>query len=388
MVDVYYASAADYGAENLVPALNAVVLPVLSQYGGVSGKRVMIKPNLLEYRIKNDPATVHPQLLLELCRLLCSQGAAAVAVIENPAVRTAEAVVTSMGIMPELEKLGVTVRNCAAYTKVSMPSECRYHQLEAAQEFRDYDLVIDFAKAKTHAMMTLTLGVKNLFGLIRGSERLAWHLAAGQNFDDFADMLLDIYLLVKPQITLLDAVTGMEGNGPGSGEAVQLGFLCASGDALALDASVSQVLGVTDMPVLKQAKNRQIIPEFCNCGDVPEVRRIRLSEPPEKTLEWGVYFPVSMRQMLRKLLLSRPVVDGKKCISCGLCAAKCPPQTLKMQNKVPKFDYSGCIRCYCCQEFCPKGAITVAPSRWLKVVSAVEKLVRKLNIIPKRREKK
>jgi uncharacterized protein (DUF362 family) len=63
--------------------------------------------------------------------------------------------------------------------------------MEAAQEFRDYDLIIDFAKAKTHAMMTLTLGVKNLFGLIRGSERLAWHLAAGQKFDDFADMLLD-----------------------------------------------------------------------------------------------------------------------------------------------------------------------------------------------------
>ena len=72
--------------------------------------------------------------------------------------------------------------------------------------------------------------------------------------------------------------------------------------------------------------------------------------------------------------------NKKECVSCGLCAQKCPPQTLKMVKGVPKFDYHGCIRCYCCQEFCPQGAITVAKSRFLKVVSGVEKVIRKLNI--------
>lgn len=388
MAEVYYALSENYAPENLRRALAEILPPVVSAAGGVAGKRVMVKPNLLEYRKENDPATVHPQLLLELCRFIKEQGAKEIAVIENPAVRTADAVVRTMGIMPELEKLGVTVRNCAAYTRLAMPEKCRYHQLEAATEFREYDVIVDFAKAKTHAMMTLTCGVKNLFGLVRGSERLSWHLAVGRNFDDFADMLLDLYLLVTPQITLLDAITGMEGNGPGSGEAVQLGFLCAANDALALDNSAAERLGVAETPVLKQAKKRNLPLDFVNRGDIPEIRHIKLPEPPEKTLEWGVYFPVKLREFLRKMMLSRPVVDRKECISCGLCAKKCPPQTLKMVKGAPKFDYNGCIRCYCCQEFCPKGAITVAQSRFLKVVSVLEKLIRKLNITRKKRVEK
>ncbi len=381
MVGVYYTLCDDYSAEKLDRALPEILLPVFNGYGGIEGKSVMIKPNLLEYRQENDPATVHPQLLWALCRFLKNAGACRIAIVENPAVRTADAVVRSMGIMPELEALGVTVSNCSDYEKFSdMPEACRNRQLELAAEFREYDLLIDFAKAKTHAMMTLTCGVKNLFGLVRGSERLSWHLAVGRNFDDFADMLLDIYLAVRPQITLLDAITGMEGNGPGSGDAVALGFLCASGDALALDASVAEKLGISDTPVLRRGRARNLLSGFCDHGDIPAVHRIKLPEEPRKILEWGVYFPVSLRKVLRKMLLSRPVVDKKKCISCGLCARKCPPQTLKMHRKLPKFDYAGCIRCYCCQEFCPQGAITVEQSSWLKMLSGVEKVIRKLNI--------
>jgi uncharacterized protein (DUF362 family)/Pyruvate/2-oxoacid:ferredoxin oxidoreductase delta subunit len=380
MTEVHYSKCKSYDAAELDAALEKILAPVAAEAGGLAGKKVMIKPNLLEYRKENDPASVHPQLLLALCRYIHKEKAAQIAVIENPAVRTADAVVESMKIMPELKAMGVTVKNSANYTKCDMPEICRYRNLEAAAEFQEYDIIIDFAKAKTHAMMVLTCGVKNLFGLVRGSERLAWHLAVGRNFDDFADMLLDLYLLVKPQITLLDAVTGMEGNGPGSGDAVELGFLAVSSDALALDCSVAKRLNVAETPILKQAKKRNLIPEYTDSQDVPEIRTIRLPEPPEKKLEWGVYFPVRLRTFLRNKLLSRPVVNKSECIGCGLCAQKCPPQTLKMADKVPVFDYPGCIRCFCCQEFCPKGAITVEKSPWMKVLSALEKFIRKLNL--------
>ena len=380
MTEVHYSQCKSYDAAELDAALEKILAPVAAQAGGIAGKKVMIKPNLLEYRKENDPASVHPQLLLALCRYIHKENAAAIAVIENPAVRTADAVVKSMDIMPELEKMGVTVKNCTNYTKCKMPEACRYRTLEAAAEFQEYDIIVDFAKAKTHAMMILTCGVKNLFGLVRGSERLAWHLAVGRNFDDFADMLLDLYLLVRPQITLLDAVTGMEGNGPGSGDAVELGFLAASNDALALDRSVAEKLGVADTPILKQAAKRGLMPEYVECREIPDIRAIRLPEPPEKKLEWGVYFPVRLRTFLRNKLLSRPVVNKPECIGCGLCAQKCPPQTLKMVENKPVFDYPGCIRCFCCQEFCPKGAITVEKSPWMKVLSALEKFIRKLNL--------
>lgn len=388
MVNVHYCSVDNYDPEQLLTALKKCLLPVIAECGGVGGKKVMIKPNLLEYRKENDPASVHPALLLTLCRFLRQEGAKEIAVIENPAVRTADMIIKTMNVADELAALDVSVKNCARYEKSSMPANCRFHQLEIATEYRDYDLVIDFAKAKTHAMMVLTLGVKNLFGLIRGSERLSWHLAVGRNFAEFADMLLDLYLLVAPQITLLDAITGMEGNGPGSGDPVQLGFLAASSDALALDASVAKQLGVSETPILKQAAARDLLPEYMECGEVPDITLIKLPEPPEKKLEWGVYFPVKLRKLLRNMLLSKPVVNRKECISCGLCAQKCPPQTLKMQNRLPKFNYSGCIRCFCCQEFCPKGAITVEKSFSLKILSFLEKIIRKLNIYRPGKRKK
>ena len=380
MTEVHYALSPDYSPANLRRALPRVLDPVFSARGGVSGKRVMIKPNLLEYRHPEDPAAVDPRMLVELCRYLRDSGASSVSVVEIPAVRTAEAVIASMGIADELRDLGVSVSAAGSFDKAEMPSRCRYHRLELSTEYRNCDLMIDFAKAKTHAMMTLTLGVKNLFGLIRGSERLSWHLAAGREFEDFAEMLLDLWLLVRPQVTLLDAVVGMEGNGPGSGDPVRLGFLCASADALALDRSVAQKLGVTETPLFRRAAARGLPMAYADCGEVPEPRRVKLPDPPEKTLEWGVYFPVRLRRFLRGMMLTRPVLDRSKCISCGLCVSKCPPQSLKMHGKAPRFDYAGCIRCYCCQEFCPRGAISVRPGRLTNFVRLLEKVIRRLNI--------
>ena len=358
-------------------ALEAVLGPVLAHRGGVAGKRVMIKPNFLEYRKPDDPACVHPVMLTGLCAFLRDAGAAELAVIENPAVRTAPAIAAAMGVTETLASLGVRVANCSRYERTAMPETCLFKQLEVAAEFREYDWVIDFAKAKTHAMMTLTLAVKNLFGLIRGSERLGWHLAVGRDYDKFADLLLDLYTLVRPQISLLDAVIGMEGNGPGSGDPVRLGFVAAATDALALDASAAELLGAPDIPVLTRARARGMMPEFEICGDVPEIHPVVLPEPPAPTLAWGVWFPVKLRDFLRRRMVARPVLDAAKCVGCGLCAAKCPPRTLKMRSGKPKFDYPGCIRCYCCQEYCPQGAITSGKTWLMRLADGLEKLLRR-----------
>lgn len=378
MADVYYASAANYSDAELEAALNAALLPCIEEIGGVEGRKVMIKPNFLEWKGHEKPVCVAPELLLALCRMLKSLGAQTIAVIENPAVKSAPVIVENMGISNELAALGVTVANCTDYQQCSMAESSSFHQLELAQEFRNFDVVIDFAKAKTHAMMTLTLAVKNLFGLVRGSERLGWHLAVGRDYERFADMLLDIYSIVKPQISIVDAVVAMEGNGPGSGTPVKLNFIACSTDALALDASVASKMGVDDLLVVRQAQKRSLDIAFADCGDIPEKFAVKLPDPPRMGLEWGVYFPPKLREFLRRNMVARPELDSRLCIGCGVCAEMCPPKSLKLVNNKPVFKLNECIRCFCCQEHCPKGAITSRKTLLMKFADKFEKFIRKI----------
>ena len=385
---VFYARTNAYTPENMRTALAKTLLPVLQTYGGAKGKSVMIKPNLLEWKGEKIPVCVDPVMLTELCRMLLAEGAAKVAIIENPAVRTVPVILECMGIASTLTGMGVEIKTCADYQFVDMPSNALFQRMEVAQEYRNFDLIIDFAKAKTHGMMTLTLAVKNLFGLIRGSERLGWHLAVGKDYSRFCDMLLDIYLLVKPHISLLDAVVAMEGNGPGSGDPVELGFIACSGNALTLDASVCGKMGVPDLLLLDRAEKRGLDTGFADCGDVPAPRSIRLPDPPQMQLEWGVYFPPKLRNFLRKNLIAKPVVDAKRCIGCGMCAKMCPPRSLQLVNGKPVFKLSNCIRCFCCQEHCPCGAITSKKTMLMRYADQLEKIIRRMSKLFKRKKRK
>ena len=89
MEQVFFKQLDNYDPAAVLAALRQVLLPAAEKYGGFAGKKVMIKPNFLEYRRPDDPACVHPVMLTGLCTLLHEENAAAIAVVENPAVRTA-----------------------------------------------------------------------------------------------------------------------------------------------------------------------------------------------------------------------------------------------------------------------------------------------------------
>ena len=376
-VTVTFAQAKSYDRGELRAALKKVLDPQLESCGGVAGRSVLLKPNLLAWKHPEDPTCVNPAFIVETARLFVEAGASRVAVMENPAVRSAPAILEDMGIAEELHQMGVASANFADYRDCRLPEAAVFKNAELAAERLDFDFVADLAKVKTHGMMTLTLAVKNLFGFISGGERLAWHLKVRRDFPLFADFLLDLYLEVKPNFNLLDGVIAMEGNGPGSGTPVFCGFVAGSSDALALDAATAPLLGVDDLLTVTRGKERGLLCDFTCTGDIPRLKPLVRPDPPGLISQWGLDLPPGLRELMRDRLLARPELDASKCVGCGLCARMCPPQSLKIVDGKPKFKLTECIRCCCCQEHCPQGAIRFRTNPLLRLLEALRVLLAK-----------
>jgi uncharacterized protein (DUF362 family)/ferredoxin len=380
---VYYSRVSSYDESLLRDSLHKLLVSAAGGYGSLKGKKILRKPNLLFCRRSDDPAAVHPAVITAAAEVLLNAGAAEVTLLENPGTQHVSAIIEKMQISEKLHSLNVRYDDFADYRELALPGNCCFRQLRIAREFENFDLVVDLAKAKTHAMMTLTLAVKNLFGFIDSADRLSWHLAVGSDFNRFADLLLDLYLTVKPQISIIDGIIGMEGNGPGSGTPVAANFLACSADALALDASVAERLGVasSELILLQRAAKRGLDFSYSNQGEIPETVPFKLPDPPGMLNAWGVTLPPFFKKQLRNLAGSRPFLDAKECISCGRCAEVCPPQSLKMKmvkkRKLPFFDLNNCIRCYCCQEHCPRGAISPRPQLLNSLLSAAVRIFRR-----------
>ncbi len=354
---VYFSNCVSYAD----PDLDAALKNVLADFN-FNGKRVLLKPNWLSWRKDNDPASVHPRLLIATVRYLRNNGATAIAVRENPGTQDTTAIAGMMGILHELSEMGVEVMPFQNYDSVQTPEGCSYHKLELSSDYKNFDILLNLAKAKTHGMMLVTLAVKNLFGLVRGTDRIAWHFAIGKSYSRFADMLLDLYLTVKPSVNLLDAVICMEGNGPGNGSPVAGNFLAASADALALDAAICKNvfrIPFEQIPVMNCAAQRHLIPETECIGPLPQPMSLVLPSINEDNSPFLKAIPGFLQNILRENVLNAPQLDPQRCIGCGLCVKVCPPKSLKLGQGRPVFHLKTCIRCYCCQEMCPKNAIKV-----------------------------
>ena len=225
--------------------------------------------------------------------------------------------------------------------------------------------------------MLLTLGVKNLFGCIPGPRKALWHLKAGEDRKLFAQMLIDLYQIIQPSLTILDGIVGMEGNGPGSGDPIQLGLILASRDPLSLDQVVCDLLRIprkslmTNQVAFEEGMGRDGIEVVGERLEEIRIPRFRLPAPSQP--DWDL--PRFLQKALKNALTSKPVVEEEVCNACNRCVEICPPKALDRKERGLVFDYGKCIRCFCCQEVCPEGAISIQPGWALKLVGRKQKAV-------------
>jgi uncharacterized protein (DUF362 family)/Pyruvate/2-oxoacid:ferredoxin oxidoreductase delta subunit len=353
---------ADYDSGNVQRAVGQAVDLLGGMHAFVKpGDRVLLKPNLLKARPPEAAVTTHPEVVRAVIRLVQTAGGIAM-IGDSPGMGDLKKVAEKSGILDVVREEGAELAEFDEAVQVK--NNGRFQHFEVSKQAYDADVIVNLPKLKTHGMTTLTGAVKNLFGCIPGKRKVQWHFNTGVNHELFMRMLLELYLLLEPRLTIMDAVIGMEGNGPGSGNPRLIGAVLAGRDAVAIDAVSAKLVGVSPdrLPLIRAAEALDIgetkldlIAVLGNAIESMAVNKFRL--PAQEHLEWKL--PEWARRSLKNAFTTKPVIDHTQCISCGVCQGHCPQGAIEVRSKKLVIDYRNCIRCFCCQEFCPQGAITV-----------------------------
>ena len=336
------------------------------------GARVLIKPNMLAAKSPDKAVTTHPEVVRAAVRMVVEAGGTPV-IGDSGAIGSFKRIAEVTGIAKVAFDEGAALVELSEASKVQGTGTFRH--FEISSEVLKADAVINLPKAKTHGQMLLTLAVKNLFGCIPGRRKAQWHLKTGVDKSAFAAMLVELHGLVKPALSIVDAVVSMDGNGPGSGRPRETGFTppgktrsrwitCFAGSLESTPISSRPSKAAREKGLWPEKPEMELLGDFEKPEDAG-VKNFKL--PPGTNLEWTI--PEPARKLLKEALTTKPRVDKLKCELCLMCADMCPAKAIKRTDAGIHMDYRQCIRCFCCQEICPVGAIDVVEGWLLKYFS-------------------
>jgi uncharacterized protein (DUF362 family) len=218
----------------------------ISALGGIErfvkpGNDVIIKPNIcVAYHSYEYAATTNPWVVGALVKLCKGAGAARVRVMDFPFGGTPDQAYTVSGIQEQVTAAGGEMETPARmkFVKSDIPQGQDIHDWMIYEDVLKADVVINVPVAKHHSLAQLTLGMKNLMGVVQNRESL--HTNLGQR-------LADLTSRVKPALTVVDAVRILMANGPTGGnldDVKKLDTVIATPDIVAADSYGASLFGV------------------------------------------------------------------------------------------------------------------------------------------------
>ena len=361
------------------PALYAGISRLLDLIGGIGrfvrpGMRVLIKPNLLSARGPERAVVTHPEVVAAIARLVREAGGS-VQVGDSPAGAKVgiRRVWDNTGYSEMAAREGLELVNFekAGSRPVAIDTSVYY----IARPVLDADLVINVPKLKTHVLTLMTGAVKNMFGSVPGFRKGMYHKSAPSP-RHFSRHVVDVFSAVQPGLTIMDAVLGMEGDGPASGSPRPINLLLASPDGVALDTVAADVIGLNPQRV---HTTRYAAEAGLGIGWLEGIRvageKLSSMKIPDFKLTSNLkleLLPRFLVNIVDPFLWLFPGIDSSKCIMCGECVNSCPTKALQSNGhrRVPSFRKKLCITCWCCHEVCPEHAVFIdksfLASRFLK----------------------
>ena len=337
-----------------------------------TGKKIVLKPNLVNERGPQSAATTHPEVVCAVVRLLKSCGAAEILIAESSSGPYTQEhlleVYQSSHFFETAQEAGAVFNLDTAEVSVPAPDALVCRRFNIIKPLCDADIIINLCKLKSHGLVKLTCAVKNFFGAIPGRQKMEMHARYAET-ENFCEMLNDLCMVIcqnKPVINICDGIMAMEGNGPGTGDPRWVYAMLTSLNPFVLDLAAADLVDFTDAPMLSRAAARGLCPaspaELEILGEDFEGLRVHDFVPPDSQtgmIRYVKYIPDFVKP--------HPVIDRSVCVGCGVCARSCPKQTIALKGGKARIIKRSCIRCFCCQELCPHKAVEIKKSRLLEL---------------------
>lgn len=356
---------------------------VFEELGGLDGfvkpgHKVLLKVNLLMKKPPEAAVTTHPALVEALVNRIHALGAEVI-IGDSPGgpfnKSWIKGIYHESGMEEVAQKTGAKLNWNFEQEEFPNPDGLILKNITLARMVKEADVIISLAKLKTHGFTIYTGAVKNLFGTIPGLLKAEYHVRMSE-LKDFCNMLVDIAEFVKPQLTIMDAITAMEGAGPSAGTPKHVGLLAASTNPHALDLACCHLIGLEPKRVLtlQNAVERGLIPDNIEGIEITGIDKKDFKPIPFKipVSSHGRHIPIplpaGLDAFLYKILRPFPFFIHSKCVGCGICARDCPAKCIKMIDGKPHADLSSCIRCFCCQELCSYQAVEIRRGKLSKLL--------------------
>ncbi|MEW6261686.1 MAG: DUF362 domain-containing protein [Thermodesulfobacteriota bacterium] len=326
----------------------------------IAGRKIMVKPNVLRASRAEEAIVTHPAVVRAVVEVLEELGPRSLVVGDNPGLLSYGANEASFRQTGLFEAAKGYYQNIGQDSvEVATDSEFA-DRFGVSRAIMEADVVISLPKFKTHGLTVMTGAIKNSYGLLPGAQKARLHRASGRA-EKFHEAIVDVFRLRVPDLFIMDAIVGMEGNGPTSSELRNIGLMLASDNAVALDATVARLMGLEPDRLRFLRRAREL-----GLGDYdPAAIEIvgRLEPIPDFKLPPLGGEAIATSEVIRDIMISRiklrPKADPDLCTGCRTCVEQCPVSALTMDDRTPVVAADQCIVCFCCQEICPEKAITL-----------------------------
>lgn len=346
----------------------------------VKDKSVLIKPNLLMPAEPHYGVTTHPVVIETVGEMLLEFGAREIVIGDSPgnALVNIENLYKRTGISSLEKKDGFRLVNFSKEGIIELENPGGVvPTIPVTKVVKKVDYIVNIPKLKTHNFTLITCSIKNMFGSIPGFNKSKLH-AIAPDPGKFSRLLVEIFRLVKPDLNIVDAIEGMEGDGPSGGTVRKFGRILMGYDAVAVDAIGGWMLGYepSDIHTTRIAgemglgesslENIELFGSELKDLFGYDIKQVKTIYSVTEKLSSPIFSFLSKR--LVKLIKIYPEIDDEKCIRCEICLRSCPKSAIIKVNGKMKIDYKRCISCYCCHELCPQKAVNIKRNKLAEIL--------------------